>query len=54
MADRRLCPGTPVQNKLDNVFALIKFLKLSPLDNKATRTELISTPVKYGQFLGVT
>jgi SWI/SNF-related matrix-associated actin-dependent regulator of chromatin subfamily A3 len=54
MADRRLClTGTPVQNKLDDVFALIKFLKLSPLDDKATWTELIGTPVKYGQPLGV-
>lgn len=45
--------GTPVQNKLDDVFALIKFLKLSPLDDKATWTEFIGTPVKYGQPLGV-
>ncbi len=54
MADRRLClTGTPVQNKLDDVFALIKFLKLFPLDDKATWTEFIGTPVKYGQPLGV-
>ncbi|KAH9176837.1 P-loop containing nucleoside triphosphate hydrolase protein [Lactarius sanguifluus] len=54
MADRRLClTGTPVQNKLDDVFALIKFLKLSPLDDKATWTEYVGTPVKYGQPLGV-
>lgn len=54
MADRRLClTGTPVQNKLDDVFALIKFLKLSPLDDKATWTEYIGTPVKFGQPLGV-
>ncbi|KAI0068288.1 hypothetical protein BV25DRAFT_1793096 [Artomyces pyxidatus] len=54
MADRRLClTGTPVQNKLDDIFALIKFLKLDPLDDKATWTEFIGTPVKYGQPLGV-
>ena len=54
MADRRLClTGTPVQNKLDDVFALIKFLKLSPLDDKATWTEFVGSPVKYGQPLGV-
>jgi hypothetical protein len=54
MADRRLClTGTPVQNKLDDVFALIKFLKLSPFDDKATWTEYIGTPVKFGQPLGV-
>ncbi|KAL4070790.1 SNF2 family N-terminal domain-containing protein [Scleroderma citrinum] len=54
MADRRLClTGTPVQNKLDDVFALIKFLRLEPLDDKNIWTEYIGTPVKYGQSLGV-
>jgi SWI/SNF-related matrix-associated actin-dependent regulator of chromatin subfamily A3 len=54
MADRRLClTGTPVQNKLDDVFALIKFLRLAPFDDKNIWTEFIGTPVKYGQPLGV-
>lgn len=54
MADRRLClTGTPVQNKLDDVFALIKFLRLNPFDDKNLWTEFIGTPVKYGQPLGV-
>ncbi|KIO08431.1 hypothetical protein M404DRAFT_997356 [Pisolithus tinctorius Marx 270] len=54
MAQRRLClTGTPVQNKLDDVFALIKFLRLDPLDDKNVWTEYIGTPVKYGQSLGV-
>jgi SWI/SNF-related matrix-associated actin-dependent regulator of chromatin subfamily A3 len=54
MADRRLClTGTPVQNKLDDVFALIKFLRLAPFDDKNLWTEFIGTPVKYGQPLGV-
>jgi hypothetical protein len=54
MADRRLClTGTPVQNKLDDVFALIKFLRLDPFDDKNVWTEFIGTPVKYGQALGV-
>lgn len=54
MADRRLClTGTPVQNKLDDVFALIKFLRLEPFDDKNIWTEFIGTPVKYGQALGV-
>lgn len=54
VADRRLClTGTPVQNKLDDVFALIKFLRLGPLDDKNIWTEYIGTPVKYGQSLGV-
>jgi SWI/SNF-related matrix-associated actin-dependent regulator of chromatin subfamily A3 len=54
MADRRLClTGTPVQNKLDDVFALIKFLRLDPFEDKNLWTEFIGTPVKYGQPLGV-
>ncbi|SJL05573.1 uncharacterized protein ARMOST_08933 [Armillaria ostoyae] len=54
MADRRLClTGTPVQNKLDDVFALIKFLRLHPLDDKAVWTEYIGTPVKFGQSMGI-
>lgn len=54
MADRRLClTGTPVQNKLDDVFALIKFLRLRPLDDKNVWTEFIGTPVKFGQPLGI-
>ncbi|KAF7306764.1 SNF2 family DNA-dependent ATPase [Mycena indigotica] len=54
VADRRLClTGTPVQNKLDDVFALIKFLRLSPFDDKNVWTEFIGSPVKFGQPLGV-
>jgi len=53
MADRRLClTGTPVQNKLDDVFALVKFLRLSPLDDKSVWTEYIGSPVKFGQEIG--
>ncbi|KAH9944198.1 SNF2 family N-terminal domain-containing protein [Epithele typhae] len=54
IADRRLClTGTPVQNKLDDVYALIKFLRLTPFDDKNTWNEFIGTPVKYAQPLGV-
>ena len=54
LADRRLClTGTPVQNKLDDVFALVKFLRLHPFDEKNVWTEYIGNPVKYGQSLGV-
>ncbi len=54
MADRRLClTGTPVQNKLDDVFALVKFLRLQPFDDKNIWTEFIGGPVKSGQALGV-
>lgn len=54
VADRRLClTGTPVQNKLDDVYALIKFLRLEPFSDKNTWMEFIGTPVKYAQPLGV-
>jgi SWI/SNF-related matrix-associated actin-dependent regulator of chromatin subfamily A3 len=53
-ADRRLClTGTPVQNKLDDLFALIKFLRLEPFTDKAIWTEYIGTPVKFGQAIGI-
>lgn len=54
VADRRLClTGTPVQNKLDDVYALIKFLRFDPFDDKAVWTEYIGGPAKFGQPLGV-
>lgn len=54
IADRRLClTGTPVQNKLDDMFALIKFLRLAPFDDKNIWTKHISAPAKYGQREGV-
>ena len=54
VADRRLClTGTPVQNKLDDMFALIKFLRLTPLDDKNLWTKFISSPAKYGQPEGI-
>ncbi|KIY45784.1 hypothetical protein FISHEDRAFT_48690 [Fistulina hepatica ATCC 64428] len=54
LADRRLClTGTPVQNKLEDVFALLKFLRLSPFDDKNVWTEYIGSPVKYGQSWGM-
>ena len=35
------------------MYALIKFLRLSPFDDKSIWTEFIGTPVKYGQPIGV-
>lgn len=53
-ADRRLClTGTPVQNKLDDVYALIKFLRLNPFEDKSVWQEFIGVPVKFGQPIGV-
>lgn len=41
-----------MQNKLDDVYALIKFLRLNPFDEKSVWQEYIGTPVKFGQPLG--
>lgn len=42
-----------MQNKLDDVFALIKFLRFDPFDDKSVWTEYIGGPAKFGQSLGV-
>jgi SNF2 family DNA or RNA helicase len=38
--------GTPVQNKLDDLAALLAFIRLKPFDNKATFTQYIVQPFK--------
>lgn len=38
--------GTPVQNKLDDLAALLAFIRLKPFDNKATFTQAIVQPFK--------
>ena len=53
-ADRRIClTGTPIQNKIEDVWALFKFLRLSPVDDKECFTKYISNPCKFGEQLGV-
>lgn len=55
VADRRLClTGTPLQNKVDDVYALIKFLRVKPFDEKGIWTNLIGGPIKYNQAVGFT
>ncbi|KAI0132362.1 SNF2 family domain-containing protein [Xylariales sp. AK1849] len=38
--------GTPVQNKLDDLAALLAFIRLKPFDNKTTFTQHIVAPFK--------
>jgi SWI/SNF-related matrix-associated actin-dependent regulator of chromatin subfamily A3 len=53
-AQRRIClTGTPIQNKLDDLWALIKFIRLEPFDDKSVWAQYVSSPAKYGDSIGV-
>ena len=52
--DRRIAlSGTPIQNKIEDIWALFKFLRLDPVDQKDTFNNLISAPCKVGSSVGV-
>lgn len=53
-AERRIAlTGTPIQNKIEDVWALFKFLRLSPIDNKDVFSKFVTTPCKTGEQLGI-
>jgi SNF2 family DNA or RNA helicase len=53
-ADRRIAlTGTPIQNKIEDIWALFKFLRLKPIDEKEQFTRYISAPCKIGNQVGV-
>ncbi|KAG0246355.1 hypothetical protein BGX31_002966 [Mortierella sp. GBA43] len=53
-AERRWClTGTPVQNKLDDLYALAKFLKMQPFDEKAHWMHYIAKPIKAANPIGI-
>ncbi|KAF9911873.1 hypothetical protein EC991_001777 [Linnemannia zychae] len=55
VAERRWClTGTPIQNKLDDLFALVKFLGMQPFQEKAHWTHYISKPIKAANPIGIT
>ncbi|KAF9081943.1 hypothetical protein BGX23_000282 [Mortierella sp. AD031] len=55
VAERRWClTGTPVQNKLDDLYALVKFLRMHPFDEKVQWTHYISKPIKAANPIGIT
>ncbi|KAG0262624.1 hypothetical protein DFQ27_002245 [Actinomortierella ambigua] len=54
-AERRWClTGTPIQNKLDDLYALVKFLGMEPFNDKSHWTHFITKPIKSANPIGVT
>ncbi|KAG0286167.1 hypothetical protein BGZ98_005196, partial [Dissophora globulifera] len=53
--ERRWClTGTPIQNKLDDLYALVKFLRMQPFDEKAHWAHYIGKPIKAANPIGIT
>ncbi|KLO16729.1 hypothetical protein SCHPADRAFT_869237 [Schizopora paradoxa] len=42
--------GTPAQNTIDDVYALVKFLRVPELENQQTFSNLISDPARMGRW----
>lgn len=53
-AERRLClTGTPLQNKPEDVHALLKFLRVDPLGDKTVFRRAIGQPIQEGDDNGL-
>lgn len=54
MAERRVClTGTPLQNTLNDLFSLMRFLRLEPFTDRTLWTNYIGAPAKAGDPLGI-
>ena len=45
--------GTPIQNSLDDLFGLMSFLKIKPLDKRINFTSVLARPIKYNDAKGL-